>query len=171
MFIILFLTLTLVPAACARFLKPRDERATLFDRLAGGYRGLVLQTLRRRGLVLLATLALTVIAVVFGAELGTELFPQVDAGQFTVLARAPTGTRIEETERIMIEVENELERVIGRSDPGNADPESAMQILYPLGSVGCGKTTQISGRRDGRTPHARFPSSREQQRPRASKSS
>src|SRR5262249_12062603 len=35
-----------------------------------------------------------------GGRLGTEIFPAVDAGQFQLRLRAPTGTRIERTEEI-----------------------------------------------------------------------
>src|SRR5208337_4467250 len=35
-----------------------------------------------------------------GRQLGTEIFPQVDAGQFQFRLRAPDGTRIEQTEAI-----------------------------------------------------------------------
>ena len=35
-----------------------------------------------------------------GRQLGTEIFPPVDAGQFQFRLKAPTGTRIEETEKI-----------------------------------------------------------------------
>ena len=124
-----FTALTLVPATCARFLRPGGRATTRFDRLADRYRQLVVGTFRRRGLVLVTTLALLASAIVFGRELGTELFPQVDSGQFMVLARAPTGTRIEETERIMREVEDELASVLGRPDPSGDDAGSDMQML------------------------------------------
>ena len=35
-----------------------------------------------------------------GGRLGTEIFPTVDAGQFQLRLRAPTGTRIERTEEL-----------------------------------------------------------------------
>jgi multidrug efflux pump subunit AcrB len=39
-------------------------------------------------------------AVLAGRQVGTEIFPQVDAGQFQFRLKAPTGTRIEQTEAI-----------------------------------------------------------------------
>src|SRR5262249_53053257 len=39
-------------------------------------------------------------AFFLGRVLGTEIFPQVDAGQFQFRLRAPDGTRIEQTEEI-----------------------------------------------------------------------
>lgn len=98
--------LTVVPAYCARFLKhtegetePRWFERT-YARFQNAYgRGLHWALDHKR-----TALAFTVIAVVGSAGLypliGTELFPQVDSGQFGIQMRAPSGTRIERTEEI-----------------------------------------------------------------------
>ena len=44
--------------------------------------------------------------------IGTDFFPQVDAGQIRLHVRAPAGTRIEETERYFAEVEDTIRQVI-----------------------------------------------------------
>jgi multidrug efflux pump subunit AcrB len=68
--------------------------------------------LRNRGKVLAG------VALLFGASLlqlrtiGQEFFPQVDAGQITVLVRAPSNSRLDATERRIIEVERFLEEQI-----------------------------------------------------------
>ena len=46
------------------------------------------------------------------ALIGQDFFPYVDAGQMRLHVRCPTGTRIEEAERIFAEVEAEVRRVI-----------------------------------------------------------
>ncbi|MFQ5844904.1 MAG: efflux RND transporter permease subunit, partial [Planctomycetota bacterium] len=120
--------LTLVPTLSARFLKAHAGR-TLFDRIAEGYRRVVARSLRLRGLVAAGVVALAVGAGLQAAALGTELFPPTDAGQFMVLARAPTGTRIEETERIMREVEDTIMAAVGRPDPGSEDVSSDARML------------------------------------------
>jgi multidrug efflux pump subunit AcrB len=52
-----------------------------------------------RWLLVPAYLAVAGAALFFaGRTLGTEIFPQVDAGQFQFRLKAPTGTRIEQTE-------------------------------------------------------------------------
>ena len=48
--------------------------------------------------VYFATVALIIVLV--GRQLGTEIFPNVDAGQFQLRLRAAQGTRIEQTEEI-----------------------------------------------------------------------
>ena len=47
------------------------------------------------------------------ARLGTEIFPQVDAGQFQLRLRAPTGTRIEQTEEMAAKALEVIERTVG----------------------------------------------------------
>src|SRR3954462_14803133 len=70
--------------------------------------------MRHRGLVLAAALALLVAVVVgLGARLRREFFPEVDAGAFEMYVRAPSGTRIEETERRVTDIENFLKDKIG----------------------------------------------------------
>jgi len=48
---------------------------------------------------------------------GTELFPRVDAKQFQIYVRLPSGTRIEETERQLARLEAALIRELGEPDP------------------------------------------------------
>jgi multidrug efflux pump subunit AcrB len=53
-----------------------------------------------------------------GSQLGTEIFPKVDAGQFQLRLRAPTGTRIERTEEIAIKALDLIKEKVG---PDNVD--------------------------------------------------
>jgi len=48
-----------------------------------------------------------------GGRLGTEIFPTVDAGQFQLRLRAPTGTRIERTEVIAKNVLDAIKAEVG----------------------------------------------------------
>lgn len=51
--------------------------------------------------------------VALGSQLRREFFPEVDAGAFEIYVRARTGTRIEETEKRVAEVENAVKAQIG----------------------------------------------------------
>ena len=53
------------------------------------------------------------VTLVLGRLLGTEIFPQVDAGQFQFRLRAPTGTRIEQTEEITREALEFISKEVG----------------------------------------------------------
>jgi multidrug efflux pump subunit AcrB len=50
---------------------------------------------------------------------GTDYFPQIDAGQMTLHVRAPPGTRIEETEKLFQQVEDTIRQVVPRDQIGN----------------------------------------------------
>jgi len=51
-----------------------------------------------------------------GRELGTEIFPQVDASQMQVRLRAPAGTQEEGTEKITLRVIDLIEEEAGGAD-------------------------------------------------------
>jgi multidrug efflux pump subunit AcrB len=59
-----------------------------------------------------ATLLVVVVAGL-GSQLRREFFPEVDAGAFEMTVRAPTGMRIEMTEKRIGEVENVVKNVLG----------------------------------------------------------
>jgi multidrug efflux pump subunit AcrB len=62
----------------------------------------------------------------FGRRLGTEIFPTVDAGQFQMRLRAPTGTRIEWAEKMTIQALDGVAEAAGGKD----------KIAMSLGWVG-----------------------------------
>jgi multidrug efflux pump subunit AcrB len=84
----------------------------LFERLRFRYIGLLDWSLRHRGRVL------TGFGVVFLGSLGLvwlvgeDFFPTVDSGQMRLHARAPAGTRIEETEVRFAAIEREIRQEI-----------------------------------------------------------
>jgi multidrug efflux pump subunit AcrB len=49
-------------------------------------------------------------------RLGTEIFPSVDFGQFALRIKAPTGTRVEETELITLRTLHAIEAEVGREN-------------------------------------------------------
>ncbi|QEL16387.1 efflux RND transporter permease subunit [Limnoglobus roseus] len=92
------LSSTFVPVLCVLLLKKRHHPAPTE---AGSYSRFLAAITASRWLLVPAYLGLmAVVVLVLGPRLGTEIFPQVDAGQFQLRLRAPTGTRIEQTEAI-----------------------------------------------------------------------
>ena len=57
----------------------------------------------------------------------SELFPPVDSGQFRIYVRAPSGTRIENSEDYVKRVENIIVDVIG--DPA---PDNPAEVVFPI---------------------------------------
>jgi multidrug efflux pump subunit AcrB len=122
------LSMTLVPAAAARFLKSTDHTARATDRgffsalehgfarLRDRYGRMLRWSLAHTGVVLGIAGLVFVGSLFLVPAIGTELFPEVDAGQLMVHVRAPSGTRVEITEGIVQRVEEVIRREIPRED-------------------------------------------------------
>jgi multidrug efflux pump subunit AcrB len=123
--------MTVVPLFCARFMKDTGGHDAPspkggfnawfnrgFNRFLGVYDRLVAIVLRRPGFYLI------VFAAGFGASLllfpllQLSFFPRTDAGQFVINVKAPSGTRLVETEKEIARVEKLLRRTIPESDLG-----------------------------------------------------
>ena len=86
----------------------------LINFFISGYVSVLQTVMRRRGLVLALAGGLLVATIVgLGSQLRREFFPEVDSGAFEIYVRAKTGTRIEETEKRIIEVEKFVRSRIG----------------------------------------------------------
>ncbi len=80
----------------------------------GWYLRLLDVVMRRRLLAVASAVVLLVAVVVgLGSQLRREFFPEVDAGAFEIYVRAKSGTRIEETEKRVAEVEKVVAHKIG----------------------------------------------------------
>src|SRR5262249_35913111 len=86
------------------------ERA--FDRFRGAYRNLLGTVLNHRGVFAAVFLGFAAGSWLLLPFLGQDFFPSVDAGIFRLHVRAPTGTRIEETARLVDEVEKAIRKQI-----------------------------------------------------------
>jgi multidrug efflux pump subunit AcrB len=83
-----------------------------FEKMRDAYHGLLDSVLQRRALVgggfaLFAFSSLGLVLFV-----GRDFFPYVDSGQMRLHVRCPSGTRIEEAERIFADVEAEVRRIV-----------------------------------------------------------
>ncbi len=76
-----------------------------FARFREGYRRMLGTVLAHRALFVILFLAFCVGTWLLIPHLGQDFFPSVDAGQFRLHLRAPGGTRIEETIRLVDRVE------------------------------------------------------------------
>ncbi|MDB6124323.1 MAG: mdtC [Pedosphaera sp.] len=80
--------------------------------------------LRVRWLILLVYLGLAAVVILLvGRQLGTEIFPRVDAGQFQFRLRAQPGSRIDVTERLTTNALEIIKREVG---PQNVEITSAL---------------------------------------------
>lgn len=76
--------------------------------------------------------------------LGSNFFPAVDAGQIKLHIRAPTGTRVEETAKIVGKIDNTIRKIIAAEELDNivdniGVPMSTINLSYSnSGTVGAG---------------------------------
>jgi multidrug efflux pump subunit AcrB len=134
------LSSTFVPALSIWLLKGhRAGRTGEAGFGSGGFAGVVRAATSARWLLVPAYLLVAVgVAYVVGRQVGTQIFPQVDAGQFQFRLKAPTGTRIEQTEAIT----QEALRFIGdevRDAGGDVDISigyvGVVQSSYPINTI------------------------------------
>jgi multidrug efflux pump subunit AcrB len=87
-----------------------------FENLREGYHSKLDSALHHRWLFAVIFLALCLCSLALIPFLGQDFFPTVDAGQFKLHIRAKTGTRIEETARLVDEIEKSIREVIAPKD-------------------------------------------------------
>src|SRR6266540_32748 len=90
---------------------------TGFAKFQRRYAGFAQKVVRVRWLVVGAYLAVAAVMIVFiGRQLGTEIFPKVDAGQLQVRLRAPTGTHVDGTEAIALQALDIIKKEVGTNN-------------------------------------------------------
>jgi multidrug efflux pump subunit AcrB len=91
----------------------RFERG--FQALRERYRNTIAWCMAFPGLAGAAFLGLMVVSLLLFPLLGRDFFPQVDAGQMRLHVRAPPGTRIENTQQDLAQVERTIRQLVGTS--------------------------------------------------------
>ncbi len=134
----------------------------MFNRLREGYRTLLSTVLSYRGTF--AVLFLSFCALSWGLLpfLGQDFFPAVDAGTFRLHVRAHTGTRIEETARLIDSVEASIRRQIPTNEIGGVLdniglPISGINLTYSdNGVLGPGDGDILVSLKEGHRPTAEY---------------
>jgi multidrug efflux pump subunit AcrB len=149
------LSRTLVPTMIMWFERRRNERVAgthvpfwvrplvalqhgfekAFDRLRGAYANLLGTVLEHRAAFAVGFLSFCVGSWLLVPFLGQNFFPAVDAGTFRLHVRAPTGTRIEQTAKLVDEVEAAIRRQVPANElEGMLDniglPVSGINLSY-----------------------------------------
>ena len=129
-----------------------------FDRFRNGYRGLLASCFTHRPTVVLVILAFCVASWLLTPFLGRNFFPSVDAGQFLLHVRGPTGMRIEETERLCGEVNSVIHNVVPSDELGGildniGIPNSSINLSYnSSGTIGAGDADILVSLKPGHAP-------------------
>jgi multidrug efflux pump subunit AcrB len=111
------------------------KRRHAFDRLAGWYGALAAAAMAHRGLVLGVAAVFVAASMGLVGYVGLDFFPSVDAGLLRFHLRAPTGSRIEQTERVVDAVEQDLRRVVNDDQIDVIDDSIGVPVFYNLGFV------------------------------------
>jgi multidrug efflux pump subunit AcrB len=95
--------------AWSRFVRGFDAR---FERFRDAYRDGLGRFIARRGFALACVAILIVSSLFLAPVVGEDFFPGVDAGMMKMHLRAPAGTRIEQTELIVDNVERSIRGIV-----------------------------------------------------------
>ncbi len=143
-----FISRTVTPCLCYKFLKPEQEAARnlpawwgrfiersrlWYERIDDWYQGALDWTLAHR-----KTIIGLILAVFFGSLallpfIGSEFIPVTDESQFRIVVRAPVGQRVEKTEQQVAEVERVLRE--------NIRPEELDTIVSSTGVLQQGRAS------------------------------
>lgn len=129
-----------------------------FGRFREGYGKLLGMVLSHRGLFVILFLMFCAGTCLLIPQLGQDFFPSVDAGQFRLHVRAPGGTRIEETTRLVDQVEAVIrEEIPARELGGMLDnvgiPSGGIPLAYiDNGLTGTGDADILVSLKHGHRP-------------------
>jgi len=122
-----FVSRTVTPLMCLKYLPPEKKldrvskkfadkmRVRSHDFIAGlddWYAKRLKWTMQHRRLVVLSIVVLAVLSLGLLKFIGTEFFPDQDEGQFTINVKLPVGTRAEETDKFMRQIEQVLQQEV-----------------------------------------------------------
>jgi len=89
-----------------------------FEKFRDSYKELLGFNLKHRGIVTIVFIVTVGMSLLIIPIIGRDFFPSVDAGQFRMHVRAPSGTRIEETEVIFEKIEDIIRQVVPNDEMG-----------------------------------------------------
>jgi len=136
-----FLSSTLVPVLSTWILNEHAPEAEDTPSSLHRVRNMLGRILNRltaiRGLAVSAyVLGSILVVVLLGPYLGREIFPRASSGQLLLRFRAPTGTRVETTERLTLGVLHSIQEAAG---PGNVAISlgyvGAIPPSYPINAI------------------------------------
>jgi multidrug efflux pump subunit AcrB len=113
------------------------------DALDHGYARVLQWTLGHRLVTVLTIVALFAGSLLLRKKIGSEFFPETDEGQFSVIYKAPIGTRVEKTELITEQVEKITSDTLASLRDPKVDAPIYTTILANTG-LGGGRTSLFS---------------------------
>ncbi|MCH8183596.1 MAG: efflux RND transporter permease subunit [Proteobacteria bacterium] len=128
-----FVALTLTPMMCSKLLRPPRDEGLLFRLSERGFKGLtrgygwaVHQALRAPIVVVAVAVGFSALSFWLFSGMAREFAPTEDRGSFFISVSAPEGASLEYTRRYVLEIEKQLEPILGRGDA-----QRVLSILAP----------------------------------------
>ena len=137
------LALTVVPAFCATFVRERlqskNDDETNNEQPRGAYGNFLAGLLKAPFVPALVIILCVSATFLLWPWLGSELFPQVDSGSFELRIKTTPGTKLSDTEQLVMQIEDTIKDII---------PEEEIETLIaniglPVGK-GAGFSTVLS---------------------------
>ena len=124
--------LSLATRLSAAFNRGRDRAFARFQNAYGG----VLETgLHHRVFTLTVAALISLASLPLLFVLGQDFFPSVDAGLMKFHFRAPVGTRVEETEKLVLQVEDRIRKIIPSDELETLNDLVGVPLSYNLAYV------------------------------------
>jgi CzcA family heavy metal efflux pump len=143
-----FISRTVTPTLCYKFLKPEQESnrrmpawwnrlmewsRLRYDALDASYEELLRWTLGHKKVLVGAIAAIFAGSLMLLPRIGTEFIPVTDESQFRIVVRAPVGQRVEKTEQQVAEIERVMRDAIA--------PEEVETIVSSTGVLSQGRSS------------------------------
>jgi multidrug efflux pump subunit AcrB len=116
--------------------------AKFFLDLEHAYKGLLTKFLHYRSFVLWSALGLFCITMMTLFVVGRDFFPVTDTGLMKIHFRAPSGTRIEETEKLVAQAEERIRKIIPEDEISTINSMLGVPTYFNLAFV---STDNVNG--------------------------
>ncbi len=117
-------------------------RENVLEWLQNTYGGVLTVIMHHRPFVLVCLLLMGGVSIFLGRVVGTDFFPTADVGILKLHFRAPMGMRIEETEKLVLEVQEEIRKIIPAGEISTINDMLGVPLFFNLAFV---PTDNISG--------------------------
>lgn len=114
-----------------------------FDRFRDAYGRVLSMFLNHRAVVLSVAVVILGVSLFLLKVVGTDFFPTTDAGMMKLHFRAPVGSRIEETERLVDSAEARIQQIIPPSELQTVNDMIGVPTFYNLAFVQTDNTSSM----------------------------
>ena len=111
------------------------KREHAFERFQSGYGRILDLVLHHRVFALVVFGLLFAVTAILPLLIGTDFFPAVDVGLMKLHFRAPVGTRLEDTEKLLAQVEKRIREIIPANEIDTINDLQGVPTSYNLAFV------------------------------------